>query len=98
MLTDTKKSVLLRPQTLRGRAVVARRAHNPEVVGSSPTPATKKSEKFFSDFSFFPPPLSIPPHPFGRFSPTTYRLIYRIKKNLYLPTKLGMTLQQGNIL
>ena len=40
MLTDTKKSVLLRPQTLRGRAVVARRAHNPEVVGSSPTPAT----------------------------------------------------------
>jgi hypothetical protein len=26
----------------RGRAVVARRAHNPEVVGSNPTPATKK--------------------------------------------------------
>ncbi len=25
---------------LRGRAVVARRAHNPEVVGSNPTPAT----------------------------------------------------------
>jgi hypothetical protein len=24
----------------RGRAVVARRAHNPEVVGSNPTPAT----------------------------------------------------------
>jgi hypothetical protein len=28
----------------RGRAVVARRAHNPEVVGSNPTPATKKSQ------------------------------------------------------
>ena len=27
---------------LRGRAVVARRAHNPEVAGSSPAPATKK--------------------------------------------------------
>ena len=26
---------------LRGRAVVARRAHNPEVVGSNPSPATK---------------------------------------------------------
>ena len=26
---------------LRGRAVVARRAHNPEVAGSSPAPATK---------------------------------------------------------
>ena len=27
---------------LRGRAVVARKAHNLEVVGSSPAPATKK--------------------------------------------------------
>jgi hypothetical protein len=26
--------------TSRGRAVAARRAHNPEVVGSNPTPAT----------------------------------------------------------
>ena len=26
---------------LRGRAVVARRAHNPEVIGSNPIPATK---------------------------------------------------------
>ena len=26
---------------LRGRAVVARRAHNPEVAGSSPAPATQ---------------------------------------------------------
>ena len=25
---------------VRGRAVVARRAHNPEVAGSSPAPAT----------------------------------------------------------
>ena len=29
----------------RGRAVVARRAHNPEVVGSNPTPATKTLTK-----------------------------------------------------
>ena len=27
--------------TTRGGAVVARRAHNPKVVGSNPTPATK---------------------------------------------------------
>ena len=26
---------------MRGRAVVARRAHNPEVLGSNPSPATK---------------------------------------------------------
>ena len=38
----SKKSVFLRPETLRGKAVVARRAHNPEVAGSSPAPATKK--------------------------------------------------------
>ena len=25
---------------MRGRAVVARRAHNPEVLGSNPSPAT----------------------------------------------------------
>ena len=31
--------------TLRGRAVVARRAHNPEAVGSSPAPATKVFER-----------------------------------------------------
>ena len=29
----------------RGGAVAARRAHNPKVVGSSPTPATKKANK-----------------------------------------------------
>ena len=29
--------------TTRGRAVAARRAHNPEVVGSNPTPATKEN-------------------------------------------------------
>ncbi len=27
---------------MRGRAVAARRAHNPEVAGSSPAPATQK--------------------------------------------------------
>ena len=33
--------------TLRGRAVVARRAHNPEAVGSSPAPATKGNANSF---------------------------------------------------
>ncbi len=31
-------------ETLRGGAVVARRAHNPEVAGSSPAPATNSSQ------------------------------------------------------
>ncbi len=30
--------------TLRGGAVVARRAHNPKVVGSNPAPATRKTQ------------------------------------------------------
>lgn len=29
--------------------LVARRAHNPEVVGSSPAPATKKVQKYLVD-------------------------------------------------
>ena len=29
---------------LRGRAVAARRAHNPEVSGSNPLPATKENQ------------------------------------------------------
>jgi hypothetical protein len=33
----------------RGRAVVARRAHNPEVVGSNPTPATKTKTRGAAD-------------------------------------------------
>ena len=32
MFFEKEKSVFLRPETLRGRAVVARRAHNPEVA------------------------------------------------------------------
>ena len=46
LLQEFKKSVFLRPETLRGRAVVARRAHNPEVAGSSPAPATKSGATF----------------------------------------------------
>ncbi len=38
--------------TLRGRAAVARRAHNPEVVGSNPTPATLKDAEKASFFVF----------------------------------------------
>ena len=33
---------------MRGGAVVARRAHNPEVVGSNPTPATRNGDLPFS--------------------------------------------------
>ncbi len=39
-LTLTRASSRIHDSTARGRAVVARRAHNPEVVGSNPTPAT----------------------------------------------------------
>ncbi len=38
----------------RGGAVVARRAHNPKVVGSNPTPATNfkaKIPRMLGDFS-----------------------------------------------
>ncbi len=38
---------------LRGGAVVARRAHNPKVVGSSPAPATKKAVDFSTAFCIF---------------------------------------------
>ena len=38
---------------LRGGAVVARRAHNPKVRGSSPLPATRTKDDFFrSSFLF----------------------------------------------
>ena len=37
---------------MRGRAVVARRAHNPEVLGSNPSPATKKRSLFCGLFWF----------------------------------------------
>ena len=45
--------------TPRGGAVVARWAHNPKVVGSSPAPATKKADSLNRLFSYhkirFPP-------------------------------------------
>jgi hypothetical protein len=38
----------------RGGAVAARRAHNPKVVGSNPTPATKfKANKKPPNFKYF---------------------------------------------
>jgi rhodanese-related sulfurtransferase len=40
MILHLPRVPLLRIVPLRGRAVAARRAHNPEVVGSNPTPAT----------------------------------------------------------
>ena len=37
---------------MRGRAVAARRAHNPEVLGSNPSPATMKKALHEEPFSF----------------------------------------------
>ncbi len=41
--SDTKRFRSADAHPSRGRAVEARRAHNPEVVGSNPTPATNNS-------------------------------------------------------
>ncbi len=40
---------------MRGRAVVARRAHNPEVTGSNPVPATKTERETHVFLSLFSP-------------------------------------------
>ena len=41
---------------MRGGAVVARRAHNPKVIGSSPVPATKKRVfQKWKTLLFYPP-------------------------------------------
>ena len=40
---------------MRGRAEVARRAHNPEVVGSNPAPATKSDRQVAKATCFFIP-------------------------------------------
>ena len=37
---DEEGTILYNMKVMRGRAAEARRAHNPEVVGSNPTPAT----------------------------------------------------------
>ena len=48
-----RKKLYICNSIVRDRAVVARRAHNPEVVGSSPAPATKKKVGFLADFFLF---------------------------------------------
>ena len=46
---------------MRGRAVVARRAHNPEVIGSNPVPATKTKRETPVFLSlFFPQSVFLP--------------------------------------
>ena len=42
----------------RGRAVAARRAHNPEVAGSNPAPATKQRARLVSGLLLEPIDLS----------------------------------------
>ncbi len=38
---------------MRGRAEVARRAHNPKVIGSNPVPATNKTKKATGNCGLF---------------------------------------------
>ena len=52
-------SVPLHSQTPRGGAVVARWAHNPKVVGSSPAPATKTKGRNSDPFFVSTPPPSL---------------------------------------
>ena len=40
-------------KTVRDRAEVARRAHNPKVIGSTPGPATNEAEKATENFVAF---------------------------------------------
>ena len=40
-------------KTVRDRAEVARRAHNPKVIGSNPVPATNEAEKATENFVAF---------------------------------------------
>ena len=47
-----KKSLYLCIRKSRGGAVVARWAHNPEVVGSNPAPATKIFQHFIAETLF----------------------------------------------
>ena len=58
-ILDKDHLVVIIPRTLRGRAVAARRAHNPEVIGSNPIPATDKGLQFFGLGSFLLPNESI---------------------------------------
>ena len=56
-------SVPLHSQTPRGGAVVARWAHNPKVVGSSPAPATKTRVAKATLFSYTTPTALGNEHP-----------------------------------
>ena len=50
----SKKNFFLQILILRGGAVVARWAHNPKVVGSSPAPATLKNPRLIeNNLGFF---------------------------------------------
>ena len=52
-MLDYQKKLYFCKTILRGRAVVARRAHNPEVAGSSPAPATRRCDLLTSHIFFF---------------------------------------------
>ena len=52
LLNDTITSTDLKKTISRGRAVAARQAHNLKVVGSNPTPATKRLHMFVESFAF----------------------------------------------
>ena len=47
-----KSSTFAKPKRTRGGAAVARRAHNPKVIGSIPIPATKVNYNCFEKDGF----------------------------------------------
>ena len=54
LLQPISKIILFLEYTVRDGAVVARRAHNPKVIGSSPIPATSNNRKalYLQGFSY----------------------------------------------
>gem|GEM_PF-1776748 len=75
----------------RGGAAVARRAHNPKVVGSNPTPATRKAKGEESILAFFVYPLSPHGTTFSLPHILSQAISYR-KASLYFQPKLKLPL------
>jgi hypothetical protein len=61
---------------MRGRAVAARRAHNPEVIGSNPVPATEREPEYYVLW-FFVSQRDAP-------RPGVLRLTFFLKRRIFL--------------
>ena len=75
---------------MRGRAVVARRAHNPEVLGSNPSPATRKNDHFWSffDFNLQKGTMSKPRYLLkGHLNKVPFLVLIHSNHRLYIPRK-----------